>query len=101
MSAVDVKGQSSTLVQIQEEEEEEDTNKQPAAKRKKGQSRSQTKCEEMSKEEIKSEGNLDLSFTSFVLIKHVTNVRWDEKQLLTHNTFTAYVGLQIAMYCIT
>lgn len=99
-SAVDVKGQSSTLVQIQEEEEEEDTNKQPAAKRKKGQS-SQTKCEEMSKEEIKSEGNLDLSFTSFVLIKHVTNVRWDDKQLLTHNTFTAYVGLQIAMYCIT
>lgn len=75
-NAVDIKGQSSTLVQIKEEE---DTNKQPAAKRKRGQSKSQPKCEEMHKEEIKSEGNLDLSFTSFVLVKHVTNVRWDDK----------------------
>lgn len=47
-------GQSSTPVQIKEEEDE-DTNKQPAAKRKRGQSKSQTKCEEMPKEEIKSE----------------------------------------------
>lgn len=74
---VNVLGQSSTPVQIKEEEDE-DTNKQPAAKRKRGQSKSQTKCEEMPKEEKKSEGNLDLLFTSFV--KHVTNVRWDNKR---------------------
>lgn len=42
------------LVQVKEEEEE--TEEQPAAKRRRGQSKSQTKTEEMSKEEIKNEG---------------------------------------------
>lgn len=51
---VNVQGQSSTQIK---EEEDEDTNKQPAAKRKRGQSKSQTKREEMPKEEMKSEGN--------------------------------------------
>lgn len=74
---VHVQGQSSTLVQIKDEEDE-DTNKQPAAKRKRRQSKSQTKCDEMPKEEIKSEGNLDLLFAS--VVKHVTTVRWDNKR---------------------
>lgn len=76
-NAIDVNDQGSTLVQIKEEEE--DTNKQPAVKRKRGQSKSQTKCEKMPKEEIKIEGNLDLLVTTVVLVMHATNVRWDDK----------------------
>lgn len=43
-------------VKKEEEEEEEEKTEQPAAKRKRGQSKSQIK----SKEEIKNEGNRDL-----------------------------------------
>lgn len=75
--AIDVNDQSSTLVQIKEEE---DTNQQPAVKRKRGQSKSQTKCEQMPKEEIQIEGNLDLLVTSVVLVMHTTIVRWDDKR---------------------
>lgn len=45
---------------IQVKEEEEETEEQPAAKRRRGQSKSQTKTEDMPKEEIKNEGNVDL-----------------------------------------
>lgn len=40
---------------VQDKEEEEETKEQPAAKRKRGQSKAQTKTEEMPKEEIKDE----------------------------------------------
>lgn len=76
-NAIDVNDQGSTLVQIKEEEE--DTNKQPAVKRKRGQSKSQTKSEEP-KEEIKIEGNLDLLVISVVLVMHTINMRWDDKR---------------------
>lgn len=62
--------QSSTLAQIKEEEKEEDTNKQPAAKRKRGQPKIQTKYEESPKEEPKTEGNLDLLATFLVFVMH-------------------------------
>lgn len=41
-------------------EEEEEMNEPPAAKRKRGQGRSQIKSEEKPNKEIKSEGNIDL-----------------------------------------
>lgn len=94
---VNVQGPSSTLVQIKEEEEkDEDTTKPPAAKRKRGQSKSQTKCQEMPEEEIKSEGNLDLSITSFV--KHGTKVRWDNKRNCSstlHSFFPVLPGFDV------
>lgn len=49
-----------TPVQVKEEEEE--VKEQPAAKRKRGQNKSQTKIEEMPKEETKNEGTVDLIF---------------------------------------
>ncbi|XP_049888598.1 poly [ADP-ribose] polymerase 2 [Epinephelus moara] len=51
--ANDLTPQNGTPVQVKEEEEE--TEKQPAAKKKRGQSKSQTKTEEIPKEETKSE----------------------------------------------
>lgn len=53
---------------VQVKEEEEETKEQPAAKRRRGQSKSQIKSEEMPKEEIKSEGNVDLIFIYVVYI---------------------------------
>lgn len=45
-----------------EEEEEEETKAQPAAKRKRGQIKAETKCEEKPNEEKKNEGKSDLMF---------------------------------------
>ncbi|XP_029309486.1 poly [ADP-ribose] polymerase 2 [Cottoperca gobio] len=51
--AGDLTAEEETMVVVKEEEEE--TEKQPAAKRKRGQSKSQTKSEKIPKEEIKSD----------------------------------------------
>lgn len=56
--AGDLKAKNGSPVQVKEEEEE--TEKEPAAKKKRGQSSSKTKTEKMPKEEIKTEGNVDL-----------------------------------------
>lgn len=58
--ANDLTPQNGTPVQVKEEEEE--TEKQPAAKKKRGQSKSQTKTEEIPKEETKSEGKVNIIF---------------------------------------
>lgn len=47
-------------VEAKEEEEEEETKEQPAAKRKRGRSKSQSKSDDSPKEEIKSEGDMEL-----------------------------------------
>ncbi len=52
----------------QDKEEEEETKEQPAAKRKRGQSKSQTETEVMPKEEIKSEGNVGLILICTVFV---------------------------------
>lgn len=65
--AGDVNAQNGRTSQVKEEEEE--TEKQPAAKRRKGQSKkqSQTKTEEMPKE-VKSEGKVDQIFMFYMLL---------------------------------
>lgn len=53
---------------VQVKGEEEEMKEQPAAKRKRGQSKSQTKSEEMPQQEIKSEGNVNLVSNVFYVI---------------------------------
>lgn len=56
--------QNATPVQLKEEEDEAE--KQPAAKRKRAQSKSQAKTEKMPKEEIKSDGKVEFIITYVV-----------------------------------
>lgn len=60
--ACDLTAQNGKPVQVKEEEEE--TQEQPAAKRKRGQSKRQTKTEVTPKEEIKGDGSSDLIFNT-------------------------------------
>ena len=53
--------------QVKEEEEEEEEEEKPAAKRRKAQSKSQTKAQKTPKEEIKTEGNVPVNSTYFML----------------------------------
>lgn len=52
----------------QVKEEEEETKEQPAAKRKRGQSKSQTKSEDTPQQEVNSEGNVTLIPDVFCVI---------------------------------
>lgn len=58
--SLDEAGDSTASSKVQVKEEEEETEEPPVAKRRRGQSKSQTKTEDMPKEEIKSEGNMFL-----------------------------------------
>lgn len=76
--ACDLTAQNVKPVQVKKEEE---TEEQPAAKRKRGQSKSQTKTEVMPKEEIKGEGSSDLIFDTFrngnvMLLSNWRSTRW-------------------------
>lgn len=64
--ASDLASDNGSPVQVKGEEEE--LKEQPAAKRKRGQSKSQTKSEEMPQQEIKSEGNVNLVSNVFCVV---------------------------------